>query len=132
MVACHLIVYIPVNFIIMRYSFVKLWLNKKSEDLSTPLHHSLSVVLITITTLFVLLFYYVGLSSGTAFSLVLNVTGGVSGSISSFGLPSLIYLGCLKEDSEKQGWMYWGAWINLFLAFCLIISVIANVIIDFA
>jgi hypothetical protein len=62
---------------------------------------------------------------------VLNITGGISGSISSFGLPSLIYLYCLKEPSEKTGWLYWAAWANLVLGVMLMVSVLVNTILEF-
>eukprot|EP01035_Chromulina_nebulosa_P017271 gene17271-22805_t len=80
MVATHLILYIPVNFIIMRYSIIKLALNKR-------------------------------LASGDAFSIILDLTGGISGSITSFILPAWIFINvCTNEDA-----LWWPAKINLAL-----------------
>lgn len=49
-------------------------------------------MLLTGLTAFVLLFYFVGLGSGEAFGIILDITGGVSGTLTAFILPSLMYL----------------------------------------
>lgn len=72
---------IPVNFIIMRYSIIKLAYNSKSEDLPYPKHAAITITLLVATTAFVLMLNAVGLASGDAFSLILDLTGGISGII---------------------------------------------------
>ncbi len=111
----------------MRYSIVKLTIHKKSEDLSWPVHHSLSMVILGFTTLFTLMFYYLGFASGAAFSLVLNITGGVAGSITSFILPSLVYLTLCPRDS-----MYYWAILVLIAGIALAISVVVDTIVAFS
>ena len=64
----------------MRYSIVKLAMNLKSEHLGYPIHAFITVSLLAGTTAFVLMLNFIGLASGDAFSLILDLTGGVSGS----------------------------------------------------
>jgi len=126
MVAAHLIVYIPVSFIIMRYSVVKLAANKKSEDLRWPIHTTLTLLMLGGVTAFVLLFYYVGLGSGEAFGITLDVTGGISTSMTAFILPALMYINtCTAADS-----LYFPAWLNLFLGFAVMIGVVTITILQ--
>lgn len=101
MVVCHLILYIPVSFVIMRYSFVKLLWGVRSETLPLATHTALSVGLMVVTTAFVLMMLALGLSSGPAFALILNVTGGLGGSISTFIMPSAIYLKLMPRQTSK-------------------------------
>jgi len=102
MVVIHLVTYIPVDFMVMRYSTVKLVLNKKSETLSTWLHVTLTVGLLAFTTAFILTMLSYGLSAGAAFSLTLNVTGGIGGSITGFIMPSAIYMKLMPADSQYR------------------------------
>jgi hypothetical protein len=79
MVVTHLILYIPVNFVIMRYSVVKLATGKKSENLSWISHTCLTIFLLAFITGVVLLLLASGSSSGSAFAMILNITGGLGG-----------------------------------------------------
>lgn len=79
MVITHLILYIPVNFVIMRYSLVKVFMHTRSELLPSTTHSIITVCLLAAVTGIVLLLLAVGLASGTAFSLILNLTGGIGG-----------------------------------------------------
>ncbi len=79
MVVTHLILYIPVNFVIMRYSLVKITTGQRSELLPTTTHTALTTFLLVFTTGVVLLLLSQGLASGVAFSLILNITGGIGG-----------------------------------------------------
>jgi len=107
MVVCHLILYIPVAFVIMRYSFVKLAMGVRSETLPFSTHTLLSVGLMVTTTAFVLMMLRLGLASGPAFALILNVTGGIGGSLATFILPAAIYLKVMpKEGSKLRGAAY--------------------------
>jgi len=99
MVVVHLVAYIPVDFIVMRYSIVKLTLNKKSETLSTWLHVSITFGLLAFTTAFILTMLNNGLSAGSAFSLTLDITGGIGGSITGFIMPSAIYMQLMPAAS---------------------------------
>lgn len=79
MVVMHLILYIPSNFVIMRYSIVKLFSGKRSEHLPSRTHTVLTIVLLAATVLTVIALLQLHLSSGLAFSLILNITGGIGG-----------------------------------------------------
>lgn len=79
MVVTHLILYIPVNFVIMRYSLVKVFTGLRSEHLDTATHTILTVGLLVAVTAIVLLLLALGLASGEAFSLILDITGGIGG-----------------------------------------------------
>ena len=104
MVVTHLILYIPVNFVIMRlgclllcditilltvisrcpalrYSLVRMFANMKSENLNFFTHTVLTGVMLVGITALVLLLLGLGLASGDAFSLILNITGGVGGTL---------------------------------------------------
>jgi sodium-coupled neutral amino acid transporter 11 len=81
MVVTHLIMYIPVNFVIMRYSLVKVFMKTRSELLPVTTHSVITVVLLVIVTAIVLLLLGLGLASGEAFSLILNITGGIGGGL---------------------------------------------------
>ncbi len=79
MVVTHLILYIPVNFVIMRYSLVKICTGMRSELLPATTHAILTTFLLAFTAAMVIVLMTLGLSSGTAFSLILNITGGIGG-----------------------------------------------------
>ena len=83
MVVTHLILYIPVNFVIMRYSMVRLFLNTRSELLPYTQHTVISLGLLAFVTIVVLMILAAGLGSGAAFSLILNLTGGIGGRYNS-------------------------------------------------
>jgi hypothetical protein len=100
MIVCHLICYIPAAFVIMRYSVVKLFMNKVSEDLPPGMHITISLGLVTLITAIVVMLQALGLSSGEAFSLVLDLTGGVAGSLTSFILPAAIYVQLKPNDGS--------------------------------
>lgn len=79
MVVTHLILYIPVNFVIMRYSLVKIFTGLRSELLPFTTHTILTIVLLIIVTAIVLALLAAGLASGEAFALILDITGGIGG-----------------------------------------------------
>jgi sodium-coupled neutral amino acid transporter 11 len=81
MVVIHLILYIPVNFVIMRYSVVKVFFKMRSELLPFSTHTIVTLLLMAGTTALVLLLLGLGLESGDAFSLLLNITGGIGGAL---------------------------------------------------
>jgi len=100
MVVTHLILYIPVNFVIMRYSLVKVFMRTRSELLPSTTHAIITVVLLVVVTAIVLLLLGLGLASGVAFSLILNITGGIGGSLATLILPAAIYLKVMHPDSD--------------------------------
>jgi hypothetical protein len=63
----------------MRYSVVKIFTGQRSENLPFTTHTLLTVVMLIGITAIVLMLLGLGLASGVAFSLILNITGGVGG-----------------------------------------------------
>jgi sodium-coupled neutral amino acid transporter 11 len=100
MVVCHICAYIPVNFVIMRYSVVKLALDKKAETLSSPMHICITLFLLYFTTGFALGMIKAGLAAGEAYGLTLDITGGIGGSITGFIMPSAIYLKLMPNTGQ--------------------------------
>lgn len=81
MMVIHLILYIPTMFVILRYAMVKLLWNQISEKLAIGQHVMITLMLLTGITGIVLLLSATGLTSGLAFSIVMNLTGGVAGNV---------------------------------------------------
>jgi amino acid permease len=102
MIVMHLICYLPAAFVVMRYSIVKLTLNQISEKLPLAVHTVVSLGLVALITFVVIMLQSSGLSSGSAFSLVLDLTGGVAGSLTSFILPAAIYLKEFPADGANN------------------------------
>ena len=100
MVVVHLTMYIPIDFVVLRYSFVNITLGVKSENLQFTYHTALSLGLLAVFVLLVISLLLTGLSGGEAFSLVVALSGGVAGSISSFILPAGIYLELMPEGAK--------------------------------
>jgi sodium-coupled neutral amino acid transporter 11 len=85
----HLILYIPVNFIIMRYSLVKICSGMKSEDLRATSHIMITLGLDVLATGIVITLMAIGYTSGAALSLILNLSGGIGGKVFYFFSVSL-------------------------------------------
>lgn len=79
MVVAHLIFYIPVSLVVMRYSIVKLSIGKRSELLPFTTHTVLTLFLVFVDTATVLSLLSLGLASGEIFSLILDFAGGIGG-----------------------------------------------------
>jgi len=92
LVVVHLILYIPLDFTILRYSLLKCLGVPSGGFTSWWLHALISTMMLTAVTAGVLLLYSAGWTSGQAFSIVLNLSGGVAGSLTSFVLPALFFL----------------------------------------
>ena len=72
-------------------SIVKMAVNKRSEDMSYIFNAQLTLVLTAFITGLVVAMNVLGLSSGAAFGLTLNISGGIGGSLNNFILPGLMY-----------------------------------------
>ena len=127
MVIVHLICYIPVDFVVMRYSVVKLAIGEEAESLATVYHVTLTLFMLMITLAIVLSLLATGMASGEVFSLILNLTGGVAGAVSSFILPAAIYLKVMPTGSQY----YTIAKVLLLFGFALPILVLTGTIIAF-
>ena len=103
MIILHLILYLPAAFVVMRYSAIKLFMDEISENLPLVTHTIVTLTFIVLIVGIVLMLNGTGMASGVAFSLVMNLNGGVSGTFCSFILPTLIYLKMFKNDGS---WKY--------------------------
>lgn len=104
MLVLHLILYMPVEFTIVRYSIVKLIQlhDEEEKPLRAFWHALLTCVLLYACMVFELLLHATGLSNGDAFGVILDFTGGVVFSIVSFILPALLYLLDDSDTSSKE------------------------------
>ena len=127
MVAMHLILYIPVNFTISRYSLVKVLYNRaNAEDLNGRNHVIVTFGLLAANTAMTVLLLGTGLSSGEAFSLILDITGGVGGTLLAFILPCAMYI-YSHEFNDK---LYTISWVIFVLAFFLMAAVLWGIVSD--
>jgi hypothetical protein len=122
MICVHLILYIPVNFVIMRYSICKMALNKKSEILPFKLHTIITISLLAFTTFITVLIGSDGLST------VFNFTGGIGGSINCFVLPSLIYIKVMPKGSKLSNIAYIILFIGIFIMISVPVELIVSIV----
>ena len=77
-------------------------------------------------TAVVILLLSSGLSSGEAFSLILNITGGIGGALLTFILPCAMYVRC----HEKSDRFYCISYTIIVLAFIFMLLVMAGIVAD--
>jgi sodium-coupled neutral amino acid transporter 11 len=94
----HLVLYIPGDFVIMRAAILKLR-GVSLSDLSDFQFITLSVSCIGTVT-FVALMLQVYLSSTDSLAIVVDITGGVAGSMLYFVIPGLCALQLFKHEQE--------------------------------
>eukprot|EP00640_Fibrocapsa_japonica_P001855 CAMPEP_0113944880 /NCGR_PEP_ID=MMETSP1339-20121228/37509_1 /TAXON_ID=94617 /ORGANISM="Fibrocapsa japonica" /LENGTH=442 /DNA_ID=CAMNT_0000950223 /DNA_START=17 /DNA_END=1342 /DNA_ORIENTATION=- /assembly_acc=CAM_ASM_000762 len=87
----HLILYIPLDFVVMRHSILKLYHHDATTVPTVP-YALITVGLLGFTTFVVVQLYDSGLSEGEAFSYILDISGGLTGSYVGFILPAAAYL----------------------------------------
>lgn len=76
-------------------------------------------LLIAVPTGFVLMLEYIGISSGNAFGLILDFSGGLAGSITSFIMPAAFYL----RFQPRTAYLYWPCVVMLILGIVIAIMV---------
>ena len=69
----------PGDFVIMRYTIVKAATAARSEHFAWHIHVMITVALFACVTGLVLVVYSAGWTSGAAYSVILDVTGGILG-----------------------------------------------------
>lgn len=102
MIVIHLTLYIPVTFVICRFSMVKQCCGGRSEEMPWWRHFLVTVALLGSMTIVVLALVTQGMAGGTAFALITDIAGGVSGSLLTFVIPSLVYLRLMPALSETD------------------------------
>jgi len=116
----HLLLYIPLDFVVMRYSFLKLF-KLDAADLHWFPYTLVTVALLFVTTFVVVVLYDEGLSEGDAFDYILDFFGGLTGSYLGYILPaiSFLYLAKNAEDPwtlfQAKVLLVWGVLVILFV-----------------
>ena len=105
----HLILYIPLDFTVMRHSLIKIIGVESGSIESYTLHSLLTVSMLIIITMMCLLLKYGGMSSGASFSVILNFTGGLSGSLTSFVLPASFFLKTNQIGNNNNYLLYYSS-----------------------
>lgn len=140
----------------MRYSIIKVFMRTRSELLPFVTHTAITLILLTGVTAMVILLLGLGLASGVAFSLILNLTGGIGGtllvlattnttclsfthtlysescsmvgSIVTLILPAAIYLKIMPKESDLTNY----AWALFVFGFIVMIAVVVVTILTLA
>jgi hypothetical protein len=94
----------------------------KSEDTSLSFHVTFSTGLLAFLTACVIALLAAGIASGEGFGLILDVTGGVAGSLSAFLIPSAIYMKVMPKSSS----LYTTAQLNLVFGIVIIFVVLVG------
>ena len=102
MIVIHLILYIPVTFVICRFSLVKQCCGGRSEEMSLWRHFLVTIAILGSMTVVVLALVTQGMAGGSAFALITDIAGGVSGSLLTFVIPSLVYLRLMPTLTETD------------------------------
>lgn len=101
LVVIHLVLFIPGDLMILRYNFSKVFFGKRAEDLSPIVNHSVTTfILLCILGTVMGIINATDSNSSIAFSIVLNITGGVAASSISFILPSVLYLTIVPQHKQ--------------------------------
>uniref|UniRef100_A0A6V2Y555 Amino acid transporter transmembrane domain-containing protein n=1 Tax=Heterosigma akashiwo TaxID=2829 RepID=A0A6V2Y555_HETAK len=108
----HLILYIPLDFVVMRHSFCKV-LGTDAIELPTGRYVVVTVGLLTFSLGVVMVLYYAGVSEGDAFGYILDLTGGVGNAMLGFVLPGIFYARLNKDPGDPllaraRGLAGWG------------------------
>lgn len=98
LVVIHLVLYIPSEVVVMRHSIFAMRGQDVMESEFSSVAWVTFVVLALITGAMVG-FEATGVTQGALFGYILDLTGGITGSATSFILPGLVYLGATKEEA---------------------------------
>jgi amino acid permease len=102
----HLILYIPVDAVVLRDAVVKLFISKDvNTELTFPAHFAMTTCIIGTCTMIVMLLRAAGLTKGEAFSAILDITGSLAGSALSFSFPALLFLRTVHPTWPYEGFM---------------------------
>ena len=100
LIIISLMITTPVYTVSIRYCILKLFGIETGNLESVTFHAIFTFAILFIVTLIALLLRYSGLSAGSAFSLINNFTGGISGSLAGFVLPAAFYLKVMTPDKD--------------------------------
>ena len=119
----HLLLYLPGDFVIMRDSLLKLS-KQEVEDLSDPVYFTWTLVLFGTVTLIALILQ-ISLGQGGGVIGVINITGGVLGSVIYFIIPGLC--GIVELGKEAKDYMYEKSVALVVFGFAAVVVVVAGI-----
>ena len=119
----HLLLYLPGDFVIMRDSLLKLS-KQQVEDLSDPVYFTWTLVLFGTVTLIALILQ-ISLGQGGGVIGVINITGGVLGSVIYFIIPGLC--GIVELGKEAKDYMYEKSVALVVFGFAAVVVVVAGI-----
>jgi hypothetical protein len=88
----HLVLYIPLDFLVARHSLLRMCGYDRGAFVENKHHVLLCFVLLAIFVTIIFVLDGLGLGAGDIFSVILNFTGGLGGSVISFVLPAALFL----------------------------------------
>jgi len=122
MVVLHLILYVPVCFVVMRHSFAKLFLNKDVVKLSMCSYVWLTLALLGLPFIIVAILLHYQMSEGDLFGLILDICGSFADGSIGLTLPGLIYLRVMWKNKKFK---------NAGGLFLLLAGVTVNILVPF-
>lgn len=117
----HLILYIPGDFVIMRAALMKLF-NVDVLTQSNTSFFTVSLLLLAIIT-FITVMLQLFLSSTNSLAIVVDITGGVAGSMIYFIVPALCAVNVFNANDHPV--VYYKSWALLIFGSVIVLSVIA-------
>lgn len=137
----HLILYIPVDFVVIRNSLNVFLSISEVDDHKQPegttacglefmrsnwVHFIVTVSILSSAVLVVLMLAYGGVSNASSFDKILNFTGSIAGGFISFVLPAALYLkvkGQNADNSLKAQLLFaFGASIMIIVPICIFLA----------
>jgi len=123
-VIVHLLLYIPGDFVVMRYSLFRLF-GTSVQNTSDKMYIITTVLMLVLVTISACLLNQFA-SSSQSLTIILDITGGICFSIVNFILPGLFAITQLQDDSSK----YTRGVVLTMLGFCIPILVIFSTIFE--
>ncbi|CAM9980323.1 unnamed protein product, partial [Scytosiphon promiscuus] len=105
-VVIHLVLYIPSEVIVMRHSMYAL----RGKDVMAAELEQVAWVTFAVLALVVgamVGLNIIGVAQGDLFGYILDITGGVAASVTSFIIPGLIYLSVTGDPDGSPGGLWW-------------------------
>ena len=104
LLAVHMVLYIPVDAVVLRDAANQLCFSLgDQEELSLIPHVCITLFLVGACMATVLGLRGAGLSKGEAFSIILDLTGSVAGSMVTFILPAALYMRAMDVAADDSG-----------------------------
>jgi len=100
MVVLHLVLYVPISFVVMRHSFTMLIFGKDITSVSTIPYVILTIALLGMPFAVVMSLFALEISEGDAFGLLLDVCGALTDGAIALTIPGLLYLYVMRKEKR--------------------------------